>query len=332
MRELSPRTDEKKAFDMKTAGFVAILTTLFAAVPAASVQLVGCSVNASAPQGITYCAFSSGIERIDFHVEGWCKDNCTGDRWEATGLSRTATGQCDFCGASVGCMGCVRDINLTKLEYYATATNRVFKSYACVQLSQQESKITCDCPYCSDPGPTPNSPILISPGDNHYELSSATDGVQFDLDMDGVPELTAWTAAGSDEAFLVLDRNGNGQIDDYREVFGNHTPQFPSDEPNGWRALAVWDDSLNGGNEDGLIDAADDIFYSLQLWVDRNHNGFSEPDELSDLTEAGIAYLDLDFKKSERKDAFGNTFRFWAKVGTEKGRVVVAWDVFFTRE
>ncbi len=94
--------------------------------------------------------------------------------------------------------------------------------------------------------------------DARYELTSAADGVHFDLDCDDTAELTAWTAVGSDEAFLVLDRNQNGLIDNGLELFGDKSPQFRSDEPNGWRALAIWDDSLNGGNENGKIESGED--------------------------------------------------------------------------
>ena len=86
---------------------------------------------------------------------------------------------------------------------------------------------------------------------------------------------------------------------------------------------------MNGGNEDGKIDAADGIFSHLLIWIDTNHNGKSEPEELSGLRDLGIESLHLEYKKSQRQDRFGNTFRFWGKVERTNGGKAVAWDVFF---
>ena len=90
----------------------------------------------------------------------------------------------------------------------------------------------------------------------------------FDTLGDGIPEQISWTAAKSDDSWLALDRNGNGLIDNGRELFGSSTPQpylLKGDSKNGFRALAVFDTTPYGGNGDGRIDRDDTVFYLLKL-------------------------------------------------------------------
>lgn len=173
-----------------------------------------------------------------------------------------------------------------------------------------------------------NDPIIISLFDRQYFLTDADGGVVFDLGDTGVPAQVPWTHPDSDEAFLFLDRNGNGAIDSGRELFGDVTPQHVSNSPNGFRALAVYDDSLSGGNEDGRISAADEIFAELGVWRDANHNGFSEPDEMLPLTAVGLEWIDLDYSESSRVDRFGNEFRYRSSSGWVGGVTRRIWNVF----
>lgn len=122
--------------------------------------------------------------------------------------------------------------------------------------------------------------------DRAPSLSDPRDGPQFDIDGDGVSERVAWPDA-TQVAFLAIDRNANGGIDNGRELFGAQTL---SDAPWGFAALA----KLEPTDGDGAITKDDAIYSRLLLWTDLNADGRSESSELvpasAMLAKVGLGY------------------------------------------
>lgn len=185
---------------------------------------------------------------------------------------------------------------------------------------------TCYCDHSIGP----HTPIVIDIEGNGFSLTSAAEGVYFDLNADGAAEHLSWTAQASDDAFLALDLNENGMIDSGAELFGNDTPQPPSPSPNGFTALAQFDREENGGNGNGIIDAGDAVYVRLLLWPDTNHNGKSDPAELRPLAQSGLKAISLDYQRSNRRDEYGNRFFYRSKIQVAKGSSAEHWayDIF----
>lgn len=163
------------------------------------------------------------------------------------------------------------------------------------------------------------SPIIIDTEAEGFHLTSPVGGVTFDMKGNGHPVQIAWTDARYQNAFLVLP-GVDGLVHNGGQLFGNFTSQPPSAHPNGFIALAQYDKPENGGNGDGIIDDRDAVFSRLRLWIDANHDGISQPNELHQLSELGVYSLALKYIDSPRTDQFGNQFRYKAQVdpGSQK--------------
>ena len=185
------------------------------------------------------------------------------------------------------------------------------------QCTQDSDCCNSDCnagtcqPCINSCDARPINPIIVDLDGSGYRLTNAASGVSFDATGSGTRIQMSWTAANWNGGFLALDRNGNGRIDNGTELIGGFSPQpsKPGQKLNGILALAVFDQPENGGNKDGTIDSKDSIYSKLVVWVDRNHNGVSDPGELLTLEQAGIQSISLNYSQSAWTDIFGNRFQ-----------------------
>jgi hypothetical protein len=112
----------------------------------------------------------------------------------------------------------------------------------------------------------------------------------FDVHGAGVCMATEWVDART--PWLVLDRDGNGQIDDGSELFGSMT-LLPGGgrASQGFEALAPLDT-----DGDRWITPRDRDWSRLALWRDQNQDRRSQASEIRSLDEEGVLAIELDFR------------------------------------
>lgn len=172
------------------------------------------------------------------------------------------------------------------------------------------------------------SPVVISTKHGEFKFSNPDmHCVTFDLRADGKPDCYSWPTPNSGVGFLVLDRDGDGVIENGAELFGDHTPQInhPNpNNPNGFLALAEYDLPQFGGNGDTVIDDQDNVWPHLKIWIDEHcyedpgRVCVSRKSELHDLKEFGIESIDLEYGPGNKTDRWGNDFRFSTNLNADK--------------
>jgi hypothetical protein len=173
----------------------------------------------------------------------------------------------------------------------------------------------------------PGSPLVFDlDGDGIGTTAVDVSPVYFDLDADGAVDELGWIAPRTPDAFLWLDLNANGAVDNGAELFGNFT-QLPDGQraENGFEALAQYDLPELGGNGDGRINSDDNIWLRLALWSDWNHDGLTLRSEITPLSESGVIAISLRYTPRGWIDEQGNLHRgigrFWARNASGRGRV-----------
>jgi hypothetical protein len=156
------------------------------------------------------------------------------------------------------------------------------------------------------------TPIVFAPGGavRLAELLDAKRTVTFDLDGTGRGEAWPWVKAGT--AILVWDPKSTGRIESGRQLFGSVT--WWIFWRNGYAALDALDD-----DRDGALSGEE--LKGLAVWVDRNGNGVSDPDEVMSLESLGVERISARWTEREGASPMNRM-----GIRMKDGRVVASWD------
>lgn len=176
----------------------------------------------------------------------------------------------------------------------------------------------------------PPSPIIIDTTGKGFVFTDPIQGqyVTFDMQGNGTYQKLSWPKAGSGNAWLVLDRDEDGVIKNGTELFGSFTPHsnggVPNHlSPNGYLALAWYDQPAQGGDGNAILDSRDAIWTKLRLWIDEHcyltpdAPCQSRPEELHSLESEGVFSISLVYGSNMKMDAVGNWFKFYAVLNPE---------------
>ncbi|MCB9700492.1 MAG: calcium-binding protein [Myxococcales bacterium] len=168
--------------------------------------------------------------------------------------------------------------------------------------------------------PECNTPLVVNLDGAPLRFEAAA-APAFDINATGECLSTDWPTL----PWLALDRDGDGVIEDGRELFGSGTRLASGERAaHGFAALAELD-----SDGDGQITAADPAFAELVLWTDGDGDRRGELRELVPLAEVNLVAIDLGYTTRVECDERGNcgreraSFEFRGASGAiERGEIV----------
>ncbi len=129
-----------------------------------------------------------------------------------------------------------------------------------------------------------SDPLAFDLDGNGLQTTGIKNGVNFDINADGTTDKTSFVSGN--DAFLALDGNNNGRIDNGKELFGDQ-----NGAANGYDELSKHD-----SNKDNIIDDKDPVFERLRLFrIDNSGNQV-----LSTLNDSGIKSIALGYQNSQK--------------------------------
>ena len=201
------------------------------------------------------------------------------------------------------------------IDTYWDSIESKFKDFMGTRTEHNEIKPTSE---------SHQSPLVLDlDGDGIVETHKENSTVYFDHDNNGLAESTGWV--GADDGLLVRDLNGNGQIDNGTELFGNNSVlSSGATAANGFEALADLD-----SNQDGVFNSSDSAWNEVKVWKDANGNGRVDEGELLTLEQAGVSGINLEYQASDLSDENGNAHKQTGSFIKTDGTTGSVHDVWF---
>jgi hypothetical protein len=182
----------------------------------------------------------------------------------------------------------------------------------------------CDDGWCD--------PLVFDLNGDGVNTTGMEQAVWFDVAGDGTAEQVGWTNPETMEAFLWLDLNHKDRVENGSELFGIGTVMPDGTKARGgFEALASYDERVRGGNRDGSIDASDEVWQHLRLWIDADHDGVCDPNETAPIARYGVAAIDLRSVEMNAFDGAGNLHVRRGRFMTRDGRFKMIEEIAFRR-
>ena len=204
---------------------------------------------------------------------------------------------------------------------------------SCRECYGDNFKTRVTIPDCIDT----TCPVVIDTEHDGFEFGGEERRVAFAMWPYEGFQVQNWVVPRGDDAFLALDLNGNGAIDDGTELFGNGTLLYLENRlaENGFIAMAQYDRFALGGNEDGRLSPEDEVWPDLLMWLDRDADGVTDRGELTPVIDSDLIEISLITYETNHWDRNQNWWRFpgIAKSQTPEGktRPIRILDIFFKR-
>lgn len=185
-------------------------------------------------------------------------------------------------------------------EEYCLLEQGLPRAYSC-----QDDGDDCGIDGC-------DTPLVLAFGDATVEYREAM-GARFDIAGTGRCDTHDWPTGAT--PWLVVDLDGNGDIDGGHELFGSGSIlQSGMRASDGFAALAELDD-----DGDGIVSERDRRWAELMAWSDHDGDRHASADELEPLSTFGIGELPLRYERERRCDARGNCGVERAELSTASG-------------